>query len=202
LLGWIEHNYKQRKDAIIASIWSTGMAVGVIFISLTPGYNVELSNFLFGNILWVSGSDLMLLFVLDLFILVSVAIFYNQFLALCLDEEGARLQKIKTSLLYFFLLTLVAISIVLLIQIIGIILVLALLSLPPMIAGQFTKNLMPMMGLSFLLSLILSLFGLIFSFHFDWPIGATIALCCSFAYALTLILKKIVIRKLSLNKPY
>ncbi len=190
LMGWIQLKYKQRKDAIIASIWSTGMAIGVIFISLTPGYNVELSQFLFGNILWISSKELWQLFFLDLFLILSIGIFYTPFLLISLDEEEAVLQKIPVKSLSLFLLTLVALSIVILIQTIGIILVISLLTLPPMIASFFTKKLPFMMILSSLISMAFSLLGLFFSFSFDLPTGATIALVCSFFYALILVSKK------------
>ncbi len=190
LMGWIHLKYKQRKDAIIASIWSTGMAIGVIFISLTPGYNVELSHFLFGNILWISSKDLWQLFFLDVFLLFSISLFYSPFLLLSLDEEEAKLQKIPVKSLSLFLLTLVALSIVILIQIIGIILVMALLTLPPMTASFFTKKLPTMMGLSSLFSMAFSFLGLVFSFYLDLPVGATIALVCSFFYLTVLLGKK------------
>lgn len=198
LMGWIHRKYKQRKDAIIASIWSTGMSIGVIFISLTPGYNVELSNFLFGNLLWITSHEIFLLLLLDLFILLSVGIFYNPLLAIALDEEQAKLQKISVDKLYFFLLTLVAISIVLLIQMIGIILVIALLTLPAMIASHFTKHLMVLMGTSILFALFFSFSGVFFSFFFDVPTGSTIALFCSLGYFLLLASKKRLSTKKSL----
>jgi zinc transport system permease protein len=130
LLGWIHLRFKQREDALIAAIWSTGMAIGVIFISLTPGSTGELMNFLFGNILWVTPADLLSLLFLDLLILVFVAIYYRPILALCFDEEQARLRNIPVQRLYFLLLCLVAISTVLLIQIIGTILQRSLPFLP------------------------------------------------------------------------
>src|SRR5579863_883045 len=110
LMGWIHLKYKEREDTVIAAIWATGMSIGVIFIALTPGYNVELLNFLFGNILWVSHSDIALLLSLDVLIALTVGLFYRRFLAICFDEEQARLQKLSVTALYLLLLCLVAIS--------------------------------------------------------------------------------------------
>src|SRR3990167_1634951 len=94
LLGWIQLRFRQREDALIAAIWSTGMAIGVIFISLTPGSTSELMNFLFGNILWVSSVDLLSLAMLDILVLLVATFYYQRFLALCFDEEQAALQGV------------------------------------------------------------------------------------------------------------
>jgi len=189
LLGWVHLRFKQREDALIAAIWSTGMAIGVIFISLTPGSTGELMNFLFGNILWVTPSDLLSLFLLDLLVLTFVGIYYRPLLALCFDEEQAALRKIPVQRLYFLLLCLVAISTVLLIQIIGTILVLALLTIPATIAALFTNRLKTMMVLATLFSTAFNLTGLEFSYRLNWPPGATIALIAAVFYLLALLLK-------------
>lgn len=197
LLGWIQIRFRQREDALIATIWSTGMAIGVIFIALTPGSTSELMNFLFGNILWVSRSDLIALLALDLLVLLLVIAYYRPFLALCFDEEQARLQKVPVRQLYFLLLCLIALSIVLLIQIIGTILVLALLTIPATIASLFTNRLSTMMTLACLLSALFSLIGLEIAYDFNWPPGATITLVAAGIYLCLLPLKT----KFFLRKP-
>lgn len=189
LIGWISLRFKQRKDAVIASIWSTGMAVGVIFVSLTPGYNVELMNFLFGNILWITKTDLWLLLILDLFVLWIVGKNYFKFLAVCFDEEQAVLQGVHVERTYLLLLSLVALSVVLLIEIIGVILVIALLTLPPTIAGLFTRKLSKMMVLAVLLTIIFNVVGVFLSYQINWPMGATIALLVAAAYLFSLLVK-------------
>ncbi len=189
LLGWIHLRFKQREDALIAAIWSTGMAIGVVFISLTPGSTGELMNFLFGNILWVAPLDLLSLFLLDVLVLTFVGIYYRPFLALCFDEEQAALRKIPVQRLYFLLLCLVAISTVLLIQIIGTILVLALLTIPATIAALFTNRLKNMMILSTAFSAVFNLSGLEISYRLNWPPGATIALISAIFYLSVLLLK-------------
>ena len=195
LLGWIQLRYRQREDALIAALWSTGMAIGVIFIALTPGSNVELMNFLFGNILWVSSFDLMSLLALDALVLIITTIYYKRFLAICFDEEQAALQGAPVHQLYILLLSLVAISIVLLIQIIGTILVLALLTIPPTLAGLFTARLKPMMLIACALGAIFSLIGLGASYELNWPPGATIALIAATSYLTILLSKKRVLDK-------
>ena len=189
LLGWIQLKFRQREDSLIAAIWSTGMAIGVIFISLTPGSTSELMNFLFGNILWVSRSDLLSLAALDLLILILVSVYYRPLLALCFDEEQARLQKVRVRGLYFLLLCLIALSIVLLIQIIGTVLVLALLTIPATIASLGCHRLGPMMLIACLLSGIFSFIGLELSYDFNWPPGATIALTAAATYGILLLVK-------------
>lgn len=189
LLGWIHLKYRQREDAVIAAIWSTGMALGVIFLSLTPGTNVDLMNYLFGNILWIHSRDLVLLGILDAAILAAVFFYYRRFVALCFDEEQALLRGIPVRMLYMLLLTLVAITIVLLIQVIGTILVIALLTIPATLASLFTRSLPLLMISAVIFSSLFSFFGLHASYVLDWPPGSTIALLAAIAYFTILLLK-------------
>ncbi len=182
LIGWIHLKYKQREDTVIAAIWSTGMAIGVIFVALTPGYNVELMNFLFGNILWISHADLKMLLLLDAAVILTTLIFYQKFLAVCFDEQQATLQGISVLKYYLLLLNLVAISVVILIQVVGAILVIALLAIPAAISGQFTYRLSSMMFGAVLLSALFTALGLITSYELNWPPGATIALTSALFY--------------------
>ncbi|HEY2810657.1 MAG TPA: metal ABC transporter permease [Rhabdochlamydiaceae bacterium] len=190
LIGWIHLKYKEREDTIIALIWATGMSLGVIFLALTPGYNVELLNFLFGNILWVSKSDIALLIGLDLLILGIVALCYRRFLAICFDEEQALLQGLRVQCLYFLLLCLVALSVVLLIQVVGAILVIAMLAIPAAIASLFTFRLATMMLIATALGIAFTFFGVYVSYECNWPPGATISLVAAAAYALSLLKKR------------
>lgn len=190
LMGWIHLKYREREDTVIAAIWSTGMSIGVVFIALTPGYNVELMNFLFGNILWVSHSDLTLLLSLDVVIAAAVAIFYRRFLSVCFDEEQAVLQKVSVQTLYLLLLCLVAIAVVLLIQVVGAILVITMLAIPAAIAGTFTTSLARMMMIAVLLGALFTLLGMYFSYELNWPPGATISLVSAIFYSLSLLRKR------------
>ncbi len=186
LIGWIHLKHRQREDTVIAAIWSTGMAIGVIFISLTPGFSVELMNFLFGNILWTSMSDLVLLLALAGFILVATLLFHTKFQAVCFDENQAQLKGISVTKYYLFLLTLVAISVVILIQVVGAILIIAMLAIPAAIAGSFSPRLSKMMGWAVVFGCVLTTLGLILSYVLNWPPGATIALTAAIFYLLNL----------------
>lgn len=189
VIGWIHLYYRQREDSVIAAVWSIGMALGVLFISQTPGFNVELTNFLVGNILWVTPTDLALLFSLDVAILGIVMVLHKRFLALCFDEEQARLQGVAVNALYLLLLVLTAVSIVLLIQVVGILLVMAMLTIPAAIANLFTSRLSRIMMGAVGLSCVLCLVGSAVAYHYDLPSGATIALLAGVAYVSSLIFK-------------
>jgi zinc transport system permease protein len=181
-IAWIRRHYRQREDSAIAALWSIGMAVGVLFISQTPGFNVELTNFLIGNILWVSHEDLMLLWALNGVVLATVFCLHKRFLAICFDEEHAQLQGLPIHGLYITLLTLIAISIVLLIQTVGVILVMTMLTIPPAIANLFTMSLSRMMLIAVILNIVFCLTGMQMAYTLDWPGGATIALLAGVAY--------------------
>lgn len=182
IIGWIHLCYREREDSVIAALWAIGMAVGVLFISQTPGFNVELTNFLVGNLLWVTHTDLYVLFALDAFILIAVLCLHKRFLAICFDEEQARLQGLPVNLLYLLLLVLTAVSIVLLIQVVGILLVMTMLTMPAAIANQFTSRLSKIMAVAVGLSCLFCFFGTALAYHADWPAGATIALLAGIAY--------------------
>jgi zinc transport system permease protein len=197
LIGWIHLNYREREDTVIAALWSTGMSLGVIFIALTPGYNVELIHYLFGNILWVSQSDLQLLLGLDAIVLIAVLFLRQPLIAICFDETQAYMQKIPVKLLYILLLCLVALSVVLLIQVVGSILVIALLAIPAAVASSATHRLSLMLLLSVAFGALFTLLGITVSYQLNWPPGATIALVATAFYLASLAAKK---RKLVINR--
>lgn len=190
LIGWIQQYYKQREDAVIAMTWSLGMAIGYLFIAHTPGSNLELTNYLFGNLLWVSNEDLYQLLLLDGLVLGITLVLHKQLALLCFDEKQAALQGVKTQALYLVLLSLVAASIVMLMHIVGIILVMTLLTLPALCAGLFTQRLSHMMIFATLFAAFFSSSGLYISYEWDWPPGATIALLSALVYGLSLVLTK------------
>lgn len=190
LIGWIQLRFKQRVDAVIAGVWSTGMAIGVIFLALTPGSLGDLSNFLLGNLLWIAPNDLLWLSLMT-FAIVAIVIFcHKPFLAICFDEEQALLQGIPLQKVYLLLLSLIALTIVLLIQMIGTILTIAILTLPATTANLFTKRMSTLLAGSVLCSILVSGSGIAASYFFDWPPGATIALCAAAFYFAALLFKK------------
>ncbi len=186
IIGWIHLNYRQREDSAISAIWSIGMAVGILFISQTPGFNVELTNFLIGNILWVSKTDLFILIGLDIGTVLLVLCLHKKLLAICFDEEQASLQGLPVRTLYLLLLILIAISIVLLIQVVGIVLVMTMLTIPAAIANLLTIRLSHMMILAIIISSVFCFSGNIAAYYLDWPTGATIALIAGIGYVFSL----------------
>lgn len=190
LIGWIHLYYREREDTVIAALWSIGMAVGVLFISQTPGFNVELTNFLVGNILWVSPNDLYLLLGLDALIALIALLFHKRFLAICFDEEQARLQGLNVNALYLFLLVLTSITIVLLIQVVGIILVMTMLAIPAAIANLYTSKLSRMIWIAIALAAAFCFFGMGLAYQLDWPPGATIALLSGVLYLSAMLLHR------------
>lgn len=190
LIGWINLRQKQNEDVLIAAFWSAGMALGILFLSRTPGYNIDLMSYLFGNILLITRHDLVLMFILDLVVMAAVFIFYKQFLASVFDEEFARLRGINTEFFYILLLCLISISIVLLIQLVGVILVIALLTLPAAIANQYVSSLHKMFGLAAMVCMLLSLTGVAVSYQPDLPTGSVIVLLTCAAYFVSIFIRQ------------
>ncbi|HDR15956.1 MAG TPA: metal ABC transporter permease [Desulfobacteraceae bacterium] len=182
LIGYVSLHARQREDTVIGAVWAVGMAAGILFISKTPGYHEDLMSYLFGNILMVSSGDILLITLLDLVILTLVFAFYNQFLAVCFDEEFARIRGIRVEFFYLLLLCLTALTVVLLITVVGIVMVIALLTLPAAVAGQFSKKLWQMMILSSILSSGFTTLGLAVSYGPDLPAGATTILLAGAVY--------------------
>jgi len=191
-IGWVSLRSSEREDTVIGAIWAIGMAVGIIFISLTPGYNEDLMTYLFGNILLVTTADLYLIAMLDAVIVAIVLLFYNKLLAVCFDEEFARLRGINTNFFYILLLCLTGLTVVILVDVVGIVMVIALLTLPAAIAGYFTRTLWQTMLLATLLSILFTTFGLAISYGPDLPAGATIIIFAGVIYLVVAVGNRIV----------
>lgn len=190
LIGWINRAWHEREDTLIGAVWAMGMAGGILFLAATPGYQSDLLSFLFGNILMVSTADLRMMAGLDLLLLVAVGLFYRQFEALVFDEEFAALRGVPVTLFYLLLLCLVAVSVVLLIRVVGLILVIALLTLPAAIAGHYVRTLGAMMVLAVAIGVVFNGAGLAISYTIDLPSGAVIILLIGFSYLLSAALKR------------
>ena len=188
ILGWVSLRMQQQEDTIIGALWAGGMAVGILFISKTPGYNVDLMSFLFGNILMIASEDLYWIAGLDALILVIVFLFYKQFIAVSFDEEFAWLRGIPVERFYLLFLSLVALTVVILIQIVGLILVIALLTLPAAIAGLYVRSLNLMMVLATLFGMVFTTGGLALSYQPDLPPGPTVILLAGALYLLSLVM--------------
>lgn len=186
-IGLASLHVSEREDTLIGAMWVVGMAVGILFISKTPGYNVDLMSYLFGNILMVLPRDLYFIGGLDIVALVLVVLFHKQFLAVCFDREYAQLQGTAADFFYLLLLCLVAVTVVVLIPVVGIILVIALLALPAAIAAQYMSGLLGMMILATGISALLTSVGLGLSYWTDLPGGATIVLLCGAVYLISMV---------------
>ena len=173
VIGLVSLFARQREDTVIGAVWAVGMAVGILFISRTPGYNEDLMSYLFGNILMVSSQDLRLILGLDILILAFSLLFYNKLLAVCFDEEFARVRGIRVEFYYLLLLCLTALTVVLLVTVVGVVMVIALLTLPVAVAGHFSNRLWLTMVLAAVFTVFFTLSGLALSYGPDLPAGAT-----------------------------
>ena len=201
VMGTVSKKSKIPEDSAIGILWSLGMALGIIFVYLTPGYAPDLMSYLFGSILTVPQDDLYIMLVLDTVIVGTVYLFYKEFLALCFDEEFTTVQGLPTEKLYLLLLCIIALTIVVLIKVVGIILVIALLTIPASLSRKFTHNLKHMMIISIAFGIVISIAGIILSYALDVPSGATIILVLSLVYGfVTLGMEIFENRKVSLDQ--
>jgi zinc transport system permease protein len=176
LIGRLEERRLSRNDLVIGILWALGVAIGITFIHLTPGYAPDLMTFLFGNILTVPRRDVLITLVLVLLVSGSVLVFYKGFVAIALDEEYARARRLPVASLKMGLMILTALSIVTLIQAVGILLVIALITLPVAIASELSSSFRRIMLLSILCGIIICLAGLTLSYFIEFPSGAAIIL--------------------------
>jgi zinc transport system permease protein len=182
-IGAVSKYAKEREDTVIGMFWAAGMAIGILAIGLTPGYAPDLFGYLFGSIISVPTSDLVLILALDIFVVGLVALLYKELMAVAFDEEYATVSGLPVRFLYYITLIMVAITIVALIRIVGIILAIALLTIPAAISGKLTHDMRKMMVLSIVLSLALITVGLWMSFVLNIESGATIIILSALSYA-------------------
>jgi zinc transport system permease protein len=181
VISLIRNSGFAREDSVIGAVWAVGMATGLVFLARTPGYTDPMT-YLFGNILILSPTDLLLVGIMDV-ILLGVMIFgYNRLQAICFDEEQARLRGLGVGLYYTLLLCLIAVTVVLLVSVVGVVLVVALLTIPAAMAGQHVRSLKAMMVLSSALTLVFVTVGIAIGFLWDWPTGPAIILLAGAVY--------------------
>jgi len=201
IIGFVSLRAKEREDTVIGALWAVGMAVGILFLWKTPGYGQDLMSYLFGNILMVTPSDLWLIATLDALVVGLCLVFYNQFLAVCFDEEFAGLRGLNVECFYLLLLCITAVTVVLLVTVVGIVLVIALLTLPVAVAGYFARRLWVMMLVSVGLSALFTTAGLALSYGPDLPSGATIIVLAGAAYLVVILAKALLGRPRRLRVP-
>jgi zinc transport system permease protein len=192
---------KHRADTIIGVIWALGMACGIIFLDLTPGYNVDLMSYLFGSILTVPGLDLWIMLIVGALITGFVIFFYKDLLAISYDEEFAQIRGVPIRALYFALIGMLALTIVMVIQVVGLILVIALLTIPPFIVEKYAKSLFQMMVGSSLLGAIFTISGLWLSYAFNLTSGASIIMVAGITFFLFFLTDRLIISIRRHSKP-
>lgn len=188
-MGIVERKTQERSDTIIGTMWAMGMSLGIILIDLTQGYKANLMSYLFGSILAVSPADLGMMLVLDAVILVMVFLFYKELLAISFDPVFATTRNLPVNALYLMLISAIAFTVVMVMQVVGLIMVIALLTLPAAVANQFVREIKQMMILSSLLSITFIFLGLFLAHIFNLTSGATIIMVSGCCYFLSFIIK-------------
>lgn len=192
LMAAVSLRAKQRADTIIGVLWAVGMALGVILLDLTPGYNVDLMSYLFGSILAVPVSDLWLMLLLNGVVILFIGYYYHDLVTLSYDEEFAQVRGVQVRFLYFSLIALIALLIVMIIQVVGLILVIALLTIPPYIAETYSRSLSRMMIYAILLNLFFTITGLWISYSFNLTSGASIIMVAGICFFISVLIERFI----------
>lgn len=196
-IATIKRKTDTNTDIPIGIFWSAGMSLGILFIALTPGYPPDMNTYLFGDILTVSRNNLYIMLTLDALVILVVAALFNPLKAYLFDEEFSTVIGVNTTLIEYLLFTVIALTVVVVIHVIGIILIMVLLTAPPAIAKLFTHDLKRLMLYSILLGIFFTLIGLWISYTLNIPSGAAIALFISIVYGGISIVRLIVHRKMT-----
>lgn len=184
IIGVVSLRARQREDTVINAIWAIGMSIGVLFMAKTPGYT-DPTSYLFGNILLISPKDLYLLAVLDIVVVFLAWRFYPQLEASSFDEEFARVRGVRTDAVFLVILAVTAVAVVLLQTFVGIVMVIAMLTLPAGTAGYLARNLAGMMAFACLFSALFTVAGLAASWSFDAPAGAMVVVIAGAVFLLS-----------------
>jgi zinc transport system permease protein len=191
VMAAISYTVKHRADTIIGVIWALGMAFGIILIDLTPGYNVDLMSYLFGSILTVPRSDLFIMAIIGIIMTIMLVYYYQDLLAMSYDEEFAQIRGVPVKKLYFGLIGMLAVTIVLVIQVVGLILVIALLTIPPFIVEKYVNSLVQMMVASSILGAVFTITGLWLSYRYNLTSGASIIMVSGIVFLISLVVDQI-----------
>ncbi|BCD67484.1 metal ABC transporter permease [Nitratiruptor sp. YY09-18] len=187
IFAYLTYKSHRHVDVYISILWAVGMSIGIIFNDLTPGYHPDLLAYLFGDILLVPQSDLYYMFFVDVILIIYILMFYHHILAIAYDKEFAKTRGLPVGFLHTLTLILIAFTVVMSIRSIGLILVIALLSIPPFIAQKFTKNFASMIIVSGILGLIVQIVGLFIANTFDISATASIILVAALFFGLSII---------------
>jgi zinc transport system permease protein len=190
-MGVVYRRTRERADTIIGALWAIGMAIGIILVDLAPGYKADLMSYLFGSILAVPSSDLWIMLVLDVVVVAMVALFYKELLAISFDETFAAVQNVPVDTIYLLLLCLIAFAVVMMMRVVGLIMVIALLTIPAAISAQFVNDMRKMMMLATVLGMVFTTGGLWLSYFLNLTSGATIILVAGAVYVASLALRAV-----------
>lgn len=188
-MGLVQRTTRQRSDTIIGVLWAVGMALGIILIDLTPGYKADLLSYLFGSILAVPTSDLWLMLALNLIILAAVILLYKELLALSFDETFTTVANVPVNVIYLVLVILIALTVVMTMRVVGLIMVIALLTIPPAISEHLVRRVQQMMIVSSIIGVVFTMTGLWLSYFLNLTSGATIILVAGCGYLLSLTIR-------------
>ncbi len=191
IMGYIQRQTHERQDTLIGVMWAIGMAIGIIFADMTPGYKADLMSYLFGSILAVRQSDLWLMLGVDIFVIGIVVLFYKELQATAFDETFARVRNLPVDLLYVILVAMIGLAVVVLMRVVGLIMIIALLTVPAAIGGLFLKHMKHIMWLATGLALIFTIGGLLLSYALNLTSGATIILVSGAAYLIALVVHRL-----------
>ena len=173
-IEWISRTHHVREDSAISAVWSLGMAIGAVFIVLTPGYAPNLSSYLFGNILTVSGNDIFVALVVVTFLCVMLFLFYHPIVVTAFDRDFALTQGIPVRAIEYVMTCFIAVTIILSIRLVGIMLLMSLLTVPQMTVNLLTSNFKRIIWGSILIGFLACVAGLFFSYYLQAPSGAFI----------------------------
>jgi len=187
----LRHRQEVREDSAIAMLWALGMSIGIICTYLSPAFLPSLSNYLFGNILLINTGDLAFLAILTLLSIVIFFLFIPEIVAVSFDYEFARSQGLHTAVIEYGMMGLIALSVVACLRVAGVVMVISLMSVPQMTANLFTRSFTGMAILSTVIAIFCCLAGLMFSYYYNVPSGATIILFSITIYILLRTIKAI-----------
>jgi zinc transport system permease protein len=200
IMNLIRHKTHQSADTLIGIIWAVGMAIGIIFIDRSPGYKVDLMSYLFGSLLAVSSSEMIIIALLDVIVLITVSALYSYLLSISYDETFAIVRGIPVQIISIIMAALIALTVVMMMRVVGLILVIALLTIPAAIANLFSNNMRQMMLLASLLGAVFTLTGLWLSYQYNLTSGATIILVATSMYLIALLLKKAIKHSINMRE--
>jgi zinc transport system permease protein len=189
-MGMLQRRLRERADTLIGVMWAMGMAIGIIFIDLTPGYKADLMSYLFGSILAVPRADLWGMVFIDGLILGFVILFYKELLAISFDETFATIRNLPVEFIYLLLMAAIALTVGMMMKVVGLIMVIALLTIPAAISGQLVKDMRAMMAIASVLGMVFTTTGLWLSYSLNLTSGATIILVAGMAYFLSFLFSR------------